>query len=162
MLALRKLVVVVMASTLLSACGSARRAAVSNMDDQSIKNEMVELSDKKLCRDITRELGDNRYLKFSKAEAERRNLGDCSQAHQLCVEIGYAYKSDEYASCRIKLAQAGNGATDGNSNSTSKALGNALSDWGKKMQDGYYSPKTSPVKNCSSYRVGRTIQTNCY
>lgn len=146
----------------LASCGPARRAEMSAMDDNSLTESMKEVRTERICSAIGSGWGDERYQKFARAEAERQNLGDCSEAHKLCIEVGFVYKSQEYADCRIKLAQGGYGPSGGNSNSTTKAMGNALGDWGKKTQDGAYQQPASAVKNCTSTRVGGTIQTTCY
>lgn len=159
---LLKISMMSVAVVMLASCGVAKRNAMSKMDDQSLTEAFQKRSSDRICSDLEFNSGNDRYQIFARAEAEQRNLGDCSKAHMLCLEIGYKYKSEEYANCRIKLAQGGYGSSGGNSNSTTKAMGNALSDWGRKMQDGTYYPKPAPVKNCNSIRVGNSVQTTCY
>jgi hypothetical protein len=83
---------------LLSACGVAR----SNQIAAKSPEELAVVSDRDICRGLTF----NRDNDTLRAEAAKRRLGDCTDAHFLCVSWGGSLGSAAYVQCRSQLRAA--------------------------------------------------------
>jgi len=64
--------------------------------------QLAKLSDHDICRGLALYKGNANLA----AEAQRRDLGDCSADHFLCVSWGAKPGSPEYAQCRLEMARA--------------------------------------------------------
>src|SRR4051812_18308859 len=87
-----------LASVMLAACGLARSSAVSRMDAVEIQNA----SDTDICNPLADSVTVTN-------ERQRRGLGDCSDAHKRCAQLGYVPGTELYLKCRA-VVDVGGGA----------------------------------------------------
>ena len=89
----------------LSSCGAITSAHISNATSAE---ELASYSNKQLCNPFVE------VTPIVSTERQRRNLGDCTSAHQACIAQGFEVGSDKYLSCREYMAQqdAANAVTD--------------------------------------------------
>jgi len=64
--------------------------------------QLAKLRDHDICRGLALHKGSANLV----AEAQRRDLGDCSADHFLCLSWGAKPGSPEYAQCRLEMARA--------------------------------------------------------
>jgi hypothetical protein len=83
---------------LLVGCGIMSPGEIASLPPE----QLAKLSDHDICRGLALYRSNANLL----AEAQRRDLGDCSADHFLCLSWGAKPGSPEYARCRADMARA--------------------------------------------------------